>query len=635
MRASRPAFGSCGTLPTLPPTSSTRLPWRSWARSVPPFAAADAKHVRIGARRLGRRGGSRGFGNARDVRNWLETARERQAKRILAERAAGRAPPPMELSREDLLGPRTLDVRSSPALAELAGLRGLGAVKAAVEQLLRLVATNAEREEAERPIQDVALNRVFLGSPGTGKTTVARIYGRIFAELGLLSKGDVVVKNPADFVGAYLGHSEANTKKILAAAAGCVLVIDEAYGLHGSGGGRGAGAGGADRFKTAVIDTLVAEVQGVPGADLCVLLLGYRDQMEEMLRDANPGLARRFQLDNAFVFEDFSDEDLLQILVAKAAKQGWTLPFSVARAAVGVLAKERVKPNFGNAGAVDNILSRAKLRFEERMAGATAAERAAATTLAAVDFLPADGAGGAGGARDPSAIFADLVGVDDGIVSWLRDAVATIEQAQRMGRDPLDDLELTFQFVGPPGTGKTTVAGRMGELFESLGLLATADVVSVSASHFSTGYIGQAGGATRRIFERAVGGVLFIDEAYRFNERTGHGYMTEVVDEIVQLLTEPAFRGKLVLILAGYEGLMDTMMRAVNPGLRSRVTQKLRFPPWGPPTAAECLRRCLADTGFRLDAGAAAALPAATARLAAAPGWASGRDVATWAARIP
>jgi hypothetical protein len=89
----------------------------------------------------------------------------------------------------------------------------------------------------------------------------------------------VVIKNPADFIGSVLGGSEANTKAILESTRGKVLVIDEAYGLY-----EGSNAGGAGSYKTAVIDTIVAEVQSTPGEDRCVLLLGYKDQMIEMFQ---------------------------------------------------------------------------------------------------------------------------------------------------------------------------------------------------------------------------------------------------------------------------------------------------------------------------------------------------------------
>ncbi len=105
-------------------------------------------------------------------------------------------------------------------------------MKSSVNSLLGLISTNVELEEQERPIKDVNLNRVFLGNPGTGKTTVASIYGKILKDLGLLSKGEVVVKTPADFIGSVLGESEKKTAAVLDTTVGCVLVIDEAYGLH-------------------------------------------------------------------------------------------------------------------------------------------------------------------------------------------------------------------------------------------------------------------------------------------------------------------------------------------------------------------------------------------------------------------
>ena len=133
---------------------------------------------------------------------------------------------------------------------------------------------------------------------------MAKLFAGILADLGLLSKGEVVLKTASDFVGSALGESESKTRAILKASEGCVLVIDEAYSLNAAG-GVGSG-GGADPYRVAVVDTLVEQVQNVPGEDRCVLLLGYRAEMEAFMRGTNPGLARRFALDNAFSFEDYT-----------------------------------------------------------------------------------------------------------------------------------------------------------------------------------------------------------------------------------------------------------------------------------------------------------------------------------------
>lgn len=413
--------------------------------SEPKYIVADEKHVRIASRRLGKQRGTYGFGNARAVRNFLEAARSRQAGRIVRERRRGRTPKLLQLTREDLLGPKTLKVENSPALQQLGQLIGLDSIKESVQQLLVLIETNAEREEKELPLQEISLNRLFLGSPGTGKTTVAKIYGEILAELGLLSKGEVVVKNPSDFMGSFLGHSEANTNRILDSALGSVLVIDEAYGLHNPN-------QYANSFQTGIIDTIVAKVQGVPGDDRCVLLLGYEEQMAQFLRESNPGLARRFQLENAFRFADFTDSELLAILRAKAKKKGWILPFDVAREGVRILSRERSKPNFGNGGAVDNLLSRAVLKFEERLKRKSAAERAESRTLTVEDFISPEDEKVAEIRKDPDSLFKDLVGCRE-IVKMMKTFKSTVQYAQKVGRDPTEDIEMNLIFAGPPGKG--------------------------------------------------------------------------------------------------------------------------------------------------------------------------------------
>jgi SpoVK/Ycf46/Vps4 family AAA+-type ATPase len=275
-------------------------------------------YVRIVARRIGRGRGRDGFGNAREVQNKIAQITERQAKRLRKARRAGTTPDDHLLSKEDLIGPEPSSVlKNNAAWTKLQTLTGLTSVKESVQVLLDGIQTNYQLEMKEKPIIQYSLNRCFVGSPGTGKTSVAKLYGRILADIGLLSLGEVIVKNPADFVGNVIGGSEANTKAILASTVGKVLIIDEAYMLAKASGPNG------DPFKAAVIDTIVAEVQSTAGEDRCLLLLGYKDQMEDMFRDVNPGLARRFPLESAFVFENFNDAELRQIFDFKLKDIGF------------------------------------------------------------------------------------------------------------------------------------------------------------------------------------------------------------------------------------------------------------------------------------------------------------------------
>jgi hypothetical protein len=239
-------------------------------------------------------------------------------------------------------------------------------------------------------------------------------------------------------VGSVLGASEANTKAILASTVGKVLIIDEAYML--------AGNATSDPYKTAVIDTIVAEVQSTPGEDRCVLLLGYKEQMEDMFRDVNPGLSRRFPLESAFVFEDFSDDELRRILDLKLKGIGFNATDQAKRVAMDVLQRARNRPNFGNAGEVDIILDRAKVLHQKHMSSGTSSNL---DTLDAIDFDP-DFDRGERAATNLPALFKDVVGCED-LITQIQGYQITAANMKDLGMDPREQLPFSFLFKGPPG----------------------------------------------------------------------------------------------------------------------------------------------------------------------------------------
>lgn len=550
------------------------------------------KYMRILIRRLGRGRGKVGFGNARAVATLFEQVMEHQACRIAKEEDEGRLVDEYKFVRSDLLGPDPIDsLMKSPAWKQLKEMIGLDSVKSSIRSIVETLKTNAELELLEKPLNQLTLNRLFLGPPGSGKTSVASLYAKILKDIGLLSKGDIILKKPNDFIGAALGESEKNTSSILKAADGCVLVIDEAYGLFANSGGKSGIRAGSDPFRTAVIDTLVGEVQNVPGEDRCVLMLGYKEQMEDMMNESNPGLKRRFSVDDAFLFDDYNDEELQRILNLKLKRRGLKASFASQRIAISVLAKQRRRPNFGNGGAVENFISTAVARMNERMASLTPAERAASQELIGIDFDPDESASVVD--FDVDKVFDDLMGCH-GIKQQMQEYKASILYSQKTGQDPFEDLQLNFKFTGSSGTGKTSVARKMGELFHGLGVLDSKDIVECSASDLVAEYVGQTAQKTRKRFEEALGKVLFIDEAYRLNPTNQGVYAKEALDEIVDQLTKPEVKGNLVVILAGYQDDIDELMRC-NAGLSSRFSEGIVFEDF---TVKECwclLRRKLQD----------------------------------------
>ena len=254
------------------------------------------------------------------------------------------------------------------------------------------------------------------------------------------------MKNPADFVGSVLGETEKNTKAILKATEGKVLVIDEAYMLHSGGGAKG---NTSDSFKTAVVDTIVAEVQSVIGEDRCVLLLGYKEKLEEMFQNTNPGLSRRFPLEEAFYFEDFNDDQLRQILELKLQKQDLGATQEAKDVAITMLARSRRRLNFGNAGEIENMISHAKASYQKRDSMKPPSERSVQILFAPQDF-DAKFDRSANATVRCRELFKDTVGCDE-IVEKLEGYVLTAASMRANGMDPQQYIPFNFIFKGPPG----------------------------------------------------------------------------------------------------------------------------------------------------------------------------------------
>lgn len=257
-----------------------------------------------------------------------------------------------------------------------------------------------------------------------------------------------MTKNPADFIGSVMGQSESNTKAILATTVGKVLIIDEAYMLY-SGSGGGGGASNADMYKTAVIDTIVAEVQSVPGEDRCVLLLGYEDQMIEMFQNVNPGLTRRFQLSDAFHFEDFSDSELQEILQLKLKNQGLGATDRAVSVAIDCLSRARNGLNFGNGGDVENLISKAKSNYQSRQSRLPAAERSIDFVFEPQDFDP-DFDRASGAETNLRELFGDVIGCES-IIGKLDGYLKVANGMRAQGLDPRGQIPMNFIFKGPPG----------------------------------------------------------------------------------------------------------------------------------------------------------------------------------------
>ncbi|KAI5776929.1 P-loop containing nucleoside triphosphate hydrolase protein [Geopyxis carbonaria] len=582
----------------------------------------DGLYMRVAIRRLSLTRGVRGFGNARAVENLLETISNRQARRLTREDKEDIKLDYFCFTKEDLIGVDPIKVMAeSKAWAELQTLIGLEKVKSTVQSMFDMLATNYRRELAEYRPLILSLNKVFVGNPGTGKTTVAKLYGQIMADLGLLSKGEVVIKNPADFIGERLGKSEAKTKAILKATVGKVLIIEEAYMLNA-----GGDENQQDTYRRGVIDTLVAEIQGVPGDDRCVLLLGYEDKMNDMFQNANPGLPRRFEFANPFRFVNYNLTELDKMLELKLAQEEMTATSEARYVALSILERASRRLNFSNASEIDTCLGIAKLNYQKRQSKLPLKDQQFNTVLESQDFDPDHQR------SSKSTCRTYLEGkVAESIISKLERYQTLAHAATNFGLDPRKNIPTQFVFKGPPGTGKTITARSMGKVFYEMGFISTAEVIDCSSSDLIGECMGHTGPKTKKVLDRALGKVLFIDEAYRLAEGQ---YATEAVNELIYLLSSKNYAGRMIVILAGYNRDMDKLMR-VRPGLSGLFPTEIVFDTLN---QQECMALLIRELDKRhVDASELKhdePMGTLFRALGIMPSWSNARDVKTLAGQI-
>jgi hypothetical protein len=200
----------------------------------------------------------------------------------------------------------------------------------------------------------------------------------------------------------------------------------------------------------------------------------------------------------------------------KLYDQDLTATSKAKEVAIGLLARARMQSNFGNIGEVVNLLSKAKVNYQARQGLLPEHERSPDAPFEPEDFDP-DCGRSERASGNLAQLFADVVGCED-VVSTLGDYQRMAQTARTRGKDPRDLIPTNFIFKGPPGCGKTTTARKLGSVFYDMGLLSSTEVVECSATDLVGEYVGQTGPKTRSVFERALGRVLFVDEAYRFAE---------------------------------------------------------------------------------------------------------------------
>ena len=573
----------------------------------------------------------RGFANGRSARALLEAAISKQSSRLAAEAAADPAAlallTPADLpaggesgvGQADDSGPR----RSlEELLAELDAMIGLDPVKQRVRALVAETQLDMRRREAGLPVAGRSRHLVFTGNPGTAKTTVARLMGQIYRELGVLPSGHLVEVARPDLVGEFIGQTAPKTRDVCERAIGGVLFLDEAYNLVSD---------SENDFGKEAVTELLLQMENHRD-DLIVITAGYPKEMDRFM-ESNPGLRSRFA--GKVDFPDYTNDELAGIFALMAKSQGYQLSDDFGKVLPEAIRRIPRGRGFANGRSARGLLESAISKQSTRLAAQPDADPATLGLLTPAD-LPAGGESGVGQADDagPRRSLAELLAELDTLVGLdpvkqrVRALVAEtrLDMRRREAGLPVAGRSRHLVFTGNPGSAKTTVARLMGQIYRELGVLPSGHLVEVGRPDMVGEFLGQTAPKTRDVCERAIGGLLFIDEAYNLAQQYNSGEDTYGKEAIAELLVQMEnHRDDLIVIAAGYPGDMDRFLDA-NEGLRSRFGGTVEFPDYSNDELAAIFTVMASKQGYQLAPEVVAALPRLMAGIDRDKGFANGRS---------
>lgn len=466
---------------------------------------------------------------------------------------------------------------------------GLEPVKDKVRQLINNQMIEHERQLAGQKTKYHSEHMLFTGNPGTGKTMIARYISEILHALKVVSKGHLVEVTRKDLVGEHVGHTANLTQSYIEKAMGGILFIDEAYALS---------RGDNNDFGKEAIDVLVKAMDEYKD-DLIVILAGYTNEMFDFLQ-ANSGL--RSRLSTIIEFPDYTVNELTEMALKKLRANTFELGTKAEQKLEELLQSRMIsgRNDEGNGRLVDKVIQEIIKNQGNRLAEATkSCERMEGDLL---KILPEDIIiESYSESFDLESELEKIIGNEE-VKLFIRQLGAQVrvnnmrkEQNIKVGTSSA--LHMIFQ--GNPGTGKTTCARIISELLHNLGMLKKGHLVEVDRSDLVGAYIGHTEEKTKRVIDKALGGVLFIDEAYTLARSGEKDFGQEAIDVILKAMED--FRENLVVIAAGYKEEMHRFIKS-NPGLSSRIPNVITFSDYTVDEMYEILKVMAKNEGFEIEA---------------------------------
>lgn len=433
------------------------------------------------------------------------------------------------------------------ALARLDKMAGLEKVKEKIYSLMNFHKLQQMRSAAGLPVKQPALHARFLGNPGTGKTTVARLLGQIYKEMGLLSSGHVVLEERKNLIGRYYDSEAQAVENALNRAKGGILLIDEAYNLYVESDEKDPGR--------RILEYLLTALSDENNRDWMLILAGYPEEMTAMLK-SNPGIDSR--VGEVFVFEDLSVDNLLQIADLYCDDNKYELSEEAREKLKSVISRDIVAKgkNFGNGRYVNKLLERAiSTRMATRLSKIASPTYDQLVTIEA-DDIPVtwdDDTRISSGKFDEEAIdnamkrLDALVGLGK-VKSAIHNFVNVSRYLNSQGERFRGKGLLKWNFTGNTGTGKSTVAQILADILKAMNLVQNSELTEVKGEEIFNVSDYECNEVIRNAVRKSRKGVLFIDgDAPDF--RSGQYRMTseQIRFKLANLVSEDNASGALII----------------------------------------------------------------------------------------
>lgn len=461
---------------------------------------------------------------------------------------------------------------------KLNALIGLNGIKESVKKIKAYALSNKGSDALN-------LHMCFYGNPGTGKTEVARIIAGILYENKILPSNKVIEVDRSDLVGEFVGTTAPKTMDVISRAMGGVLFIDEAYSL--------APKDVKFDYGHEAVATLIKAMEDKRGK-FCVILAGYKNQMQDML-STNPGFKSRIQFE--LEFPNYSRDELQDITSLMLKNKNYTINDRALQKVLDISDVKRREPNFANAREIRNILDGIIMCQNLRTLGTDDNEVGIADVNKYVEdsniVLPMDN-------NSTQILTAEeeldqLIGLDS-----VKRMVKKIKAyAKKNKQEP--DFNLHMCFCGNPGTGKTEVARIISSILYDAGVLPEAKLVETDSHGLIGKFVGETAPKTQEKIADAMGGVLFIDEAYGLSnsKQLTQNYGDEAIEVLLKNMEDK--RGKICVILAGYKQEMNELLSS-NPGFKSRIQFTLDFPDYTREELGKIAVKFLEKKKYSIDA---------------------------------